>query len=192
MGSSSVQYGTDSGFSSLGCLGCLAEGCNSLPVHGCRFTDQRRCTCIPQFKSKTPPFKKTPGCRRKKEPPNIIRGNPVRAPTPCLEQGCQDHATKEGRCNQHQRPRWVGSYRKQRLPRDWNTRRLIVLKRDQGVCYLCGQSGADTVDHVAAGDDHSLGNLKAVHDHVAPHCHRFKSSQEGHDAKAAQRVKPRH
>ena len=112
------------------------------------------------------------------------------APTPCIEDNCPNKAIRGGRCSSHQRP-WVGSTRKSRLPSDWSTRRLIVLKRDKGVCYLCGQEGADTVDHVEAGDNHDLSNLKAVHDHATPHCHRYKSSQEGHEAKAAARVRPR-
>jgi 5-methylcytosine-specific restriction endonuclease McrA len=57
------------------------------------------------------------------------------------------------------------------------------MTRDRGVCYLCGEPGADTVDHIVPGDDHSLPNLAAVHDRVAPHCHRAKSSREGTDAR---------
>jgi 5-methylcytosine-specific restriction endonuclease McrA len=113
------------------------------------------------------------------------------APTPCLETDCRDHATRYGRCEQHQRPAWFGSTRKQRLPKDWTTRRLVVLKRDKGVCYICGEPGADTIDHVIPGDDHSLHNLKAVHDKVAPHCHRTKSSTEGHQAKQGNKTKRR-
>lgn len=113
------------------------------------------------------------------------------APTPCLEPSCPNHAVSYGRCSTHQRPAWYGSTRKARLPRDWQTRRIIVLKRDKGICYLCGEPNADTVDHVIAGDDHSLENLRAVHDKVAPHCHRYKSSNEGHEAKAANKPKPR-
>lgn len=85
----------------------------------------------------------------------------------------------------------MGSTRASRLPKDWRTRKLIVLKRDKFICYVCGGEGADAVDHVIAGDDHNLTNLKAIHDHVAPHCHRYKSSQEGNDAKAANKTKRR-
>lgn len=123
---------------------------------------------------------------KEKKSPNVY------APTPCLEAGCQEHATRQGRCNTHQRPAWYGSTRKSRLPSDWSTRRLVVLKRDKGICHLCGEPGADTVDHVIAGDDHSLGNLKAVHDKVPPHCHRFKSSAEGHQAQRDNQIKRRH
>lgn len=39
------------------------------------------------------------------------------------------------------------------------------------------------MDHINPGDDHSDGNLAAVHDAVAPHCHRKKSSAEGNAAR---------
>ena len=113
------------------------------------------------------------------------------APTPCLETNCHNHVTTQGRCQEHQRP-WAGSTRKQRLPPDWATRRLIVLKRDNGVCHLCGGDGADTVDHVTQGDNHSLTNLAPVHDRTPPHCHRFKSSTEGHQAQQGNKTKRRH
>ena len=113
------------------------------------------------------------------------------APTPCLEAGCRENATHQGRCSPHRRPAFIGSTRGSRLPNDWRTRRSIVLKRDQSICYLCGEAGADTVDHVIAGDDHSLENLKAVHDRVAPHCHRYKTSNDAHEAKKAQAIKRR-
>lgn len=79
---------------------------------------------------------------------------------------------------------WVGSTRKERLPIDWPELRRLVKARDGGICHLCGQPGADRVDHVVPGDDHSLANLAEVHDYAPPHCHRFKSSDEGHQAQA--------
>jgi 5-methylcytosine-specific restriction protein A len=115
----------------------------------------------------------------------------VLAPTPCIEPNCQDKTVKNGKCQAHQTP-WRGSTRSERLPGDWRTRRLIVLKRGGGICHICQQPGADTVDHVVAGDDHSLSNLAPVHDAVAPHCHRYKSSQEGNDAQKNNKIKKRH
>lgn len=112
------------------------------------------------------------------------------APTPCLE-NCGQSAIYQGRCKEHQKPKWQGSTRKERLPRDWATRRQIVLKRDRGICYLCGQPGADTVDHVIRGDDHSLTNLAAVHDRTPPHCHRDKTSKEAAYARRQQQIKKR-
>lgn len=113
------------------------------------------------------------------------------APTPCLESGCPEKATREGRCQIHQRERWAGSTRKERLPSDWRTRCLIVMKRDKGICHICGGPGGDTIDHIEQGDDHSLDNLAPVHDRTEPHCHRYKSSAEGHAAKRAMRIKRR-
>lgn len=103
--------------------------------------------------------------------------------TPCLEVECDEYATYQGRCAVHQKP-WKGSTRKQRLPRDWRSRRNAVLQRDRGVCYLCGGRGADAVDHInqSTDDDHSMGNLAAVHQDVEPYCHRYKTAREGHAA----------
>jgi 5-methylcytosine-specific restriction protein A len=119
------------------------------------------------------------------------RGRKLKAPTPCATPGCHGYATTNGRgkCQEHQPPPWQGSTRKERLPSDWSTRRLIVLKRDKGICHLCGNAGADTIDHLIQGDDHSLTNLAPVHDRLAPHCHRTKSSNEGHQAKLGNRTK---
>lgn len=81
-------------------------------------------------------------------------------------------------------PGWAHSTRRARLPPGWSTRIVPrILARDGGVCYLCGQPGADTVDHIRAGDDHADSNLAAVHDRTPPHCHRYKSSAEGNAAR---------
>lgn len=114
------------------------------------------------------------------------------APTPCAQTGCHQLATHRGKCDEHKAKPWQGSTRKERLPQDWNTRRNIVLKRDNNVCYLCGQPGADTVDHIEPGDNHDLTNLAAVHDRVEPHCHRTKTAYEGIKAQQGNRIKRRH
>lgn len=84
---------------------------------------------------------------------------------------------------------WEGSDRKARLPHDWQTRRIRVLRRDGYACQERLSTGepclapASDVDHVTPGDDHSLDNLRAL-------CrwhHARKSSAEGH---AAQRPRP--
>ena len=111
-------------------------------------------------------------------------------PTKCLNTGCYEYVVYHGRCQEHQRPAFENSTRKARLPKDWNTRRQIVMARDKGICYICGGEGADTVDHVKQSmqDDHSLDNLAAVHDRVAPHCHRYKTAAEGHEAQRLKRL----
>jgi 5-methylcytosine-specific restriction endonuclease McrA len=63
-------------------------------------------------------------------------------------------------------------------PPDWLARRKQVKARDQGRCYLCGQYGADQVDHVVAvseGGSHELGNLAEAH----TACAATKTAQEG-------------
>lgn len=53
----------------------------------------------------------------------------------------------------------------------WETLRRKVQARDMGCCYLCGQVGADEVDHlieVAAGGSNDLSNLASCH----AACHR--------------------
>lgn len=78
---------------------------------------------------------------------------------------------------------WQGSTRSARLPSDWPARKRAVRERDRGICWICGQPGADYVDHKNPGDDHSLENLAEVHDKAWPHCHRYKSSAEGNRAR---------
>lgn len=104
----------------------------------------------------------------------------TKTPQPCIHYDCLEHAYPglNGRCKKHYVP-WTGSTRKQRLPRDWPSRAKAVLARDKGVCYVCGGSGAEAVDHVRPGDDHSMSNLKAIHQDRPPFCHRTKSAREG-------------
>lgn len=75
---------------------------------------------------------------------------------------------------------WESSDRKKRLPRDWHRVRAIVLKRDRNTCVKCGKP-ANQVDHINAGDDHSISNLQAL----CPDCHKAKSSEEGVKARQA-------
>lgn len=63
---------------------------------------------------------------------------------------------------------WDTSDRRSRLPSDWTTRRVRVLRRDSYRCQardslgaLCG-APANQVDHVLRGDDHDLDNLQAL------------------------------
>ena len=81
-------------------------------------------------------------------------------------------------------PAWAGSDRRKRLPRDWFQRRARVLRRDQGICHVCLQPGADSVDHVIPGDAHDEANLKAIHKDP---CHQRKSSAEGGQANGVRR-----
>lgn len=69
------------------------------------------------------------------------------------------------------------SWRSRPLPRGWAKTRLRILVRAGGRCYLCGELGADTVDHVIAaahGGSDNDSNLKAAHES----CHRRKTGLE--------------
>lgn len=74
----------------------------------------------------------------------------------------------------------------------WRRTRTRILTRDHHTCYICGQPGADTVDHITpvylGGTDHDH-NLAAIHD--TP-CHRTKTTAEGHHAARTQRAKASH
>lgn len=50
--------------------------------------------------------------------------------------------------------------------RRWRTLRPYILRRDRGLCHLCGKPGADSVDHlvpVAHGGTDEVTNLAAAH-----------------------------
>jgi 5-methylcytosine-specific restriction protein A len=89
---------------------------------------------------------------------------------------------------------WRGSNRSARLPSDWASRIVPLVFATYGDhCHVCGQPGADEVDHVRAGDDHSLTNLRPIHGRGTPQrCHARKSSAEGNAArwKVRQRREP--
>lgn len=53
-----------------------------------------------------------------------------------------------------------------------------ILKRDDWICYVCGQPGADQVDHItprAEGGSDEDWNLAAIH---GTPCHRDKTLAE--------------
>lgn len=99
--------------------------------------------------------------------------------TPCKYMKCLRFATQLGYCQKHQPLPFAGGLRAKRLPADWQQRRLVVLRRDKYVCYVCGDKGADAVDHIQPGNNHEYDNLAAVHQNVKPYCHRLKTSREG-------------
>jgi len=103
---------------------------------------------------------------------------PHKPPGPCRIPGCPQLVPIGGQCPTHPREAWAGSTRRRRLPKNWPQIRRRVLQRDWNLCYLCGGSASE-VDHIKAGDDHTLENLAAI---CTP-CHRRKSGREGNAAK---------
>jgi hypothetical protein len=92
--------------------------------------------------------------------------------------------------------KWRGSSRGQRLPGNWPKLIKVVRTRSGGQCEFilpsgkrCPRKGDGGIDHIIAGDDHSLSNLR---DSCQAH-HGAKSAQEGNDAReelAALRKRP--
>jgi len=87
--------------------------------------------------------------------------------------------------------KWKGSNRRQRLPANWADLCAIVHKRSGWRCEFRLRSGARCpryadggVDHIIAGDNHHLTNLRDT----CQHHHGKKSSAEGNAAKAAQKA----
>lgn len=59
----------------------------------------------------------------------------------------------------------------------WEATRARVVRRDGGICWICGQPGADSADHViplAYGGTSDDDNLRAVHHKVEPRCNIVK------------------
>ncbi|WP_227979968.1 HNH endonuclease [Nocardia spumae] len=104
-----------------------------------------------------------------------------KAPRRCPTPGCPNLIRHTQYCPDHTEA-WAGSTRGQATSHSgWRRLREQILERDNYTCYLCGRPGADTVDHivsVARGGSDIPSNLGAVHDRVAPHCHRAKTNRE--------------
>lgn len=72
---------------------------------------------------------------------------------------------------------------------EWRKKRLVVLRRDRRRCGVCGEPGANVVDHIVArslfqANDpaaDALTNLQAICDP----CHKKKTAAEGVAARAA-------
>jgi 5-methylcytosine-specific restriction protein A len=71
-------------------------------------------------------------------------------------------------------PRQWNSRRRSELPADWARIRRRVLKRDFGLCVMCG-GPANQVDHIGDRDNHSDDNLRSL---CTPH-HQSRTSAQG-------------
>lgn len=64
--------------------------------------------------------------------------------------------------------------------RAWRELRDRIL-RDSDICHICGQPGADSVDHlvpVARGGTNDRSNLRPAHHNAGPRCNRVKGDRE--------------
>lgn len=63
--------------------------------------------------------------------------------------------------------------------RHWRVLRARILA-DSDICHICGQPGADGVDHLVAvlrGGTNHPSNLRPAHHDVPPYCNRRKGSK---------------
>jgi 5-methylcytosine-specific restriction endonuclease McrA len=71
-----------------------------------------------------------------------------------------------------------------RTGRPWQRVKRRVIRRDDGVCWLCGKPGADTADHVIpvsrGGPIYDPLNLRACH----IKCNRVRGNRPPHIAQA--------
>lgn len=88
---------------------------------------------------------------------------------PCLDCGAPSSGrTRCTRCHtrrQQSRDRRRGSVT-QRFGSGWTRISRRIIERDHGLCWICGQPGADTTDHIiprANGGTNDEHNLAAAH-----------------------------
>jgi 5-methylcytosine-specific restriction enzyme A len=107
----------------------------------------------------------------------------------CAEPGCPA-LTGTGRCPEHTRPAWSTSTRKQRVGLSGyaeQQRSGEIIRRDRGICHVCGNPGADQADHIVAlgeGGPDSPENMAAIH---ARPCHQRKTAAESARARTRNR-----
>ena len=83
---------------------------------------------------------------------------------------------------------WSSSDRAARLPGNWASLRLDILKRDGYLCRIMGPGCtqlATEVDHITPGDDHRPANLRAL----CHWCHSRKTIGEAQQSQASIRAR---
>ena len=67
-----------------------------------------------------------------------------------------------------------------RTGRPWQRRKAAVIRRDHGICHICGAPEADSADHIvpwSISRDDSMANLAAVHHDRPPYCNRIRGNR---------------
>lgn len=67
-----------------------------------------------------------------------------------------------------------------RTGRPWQRLKARVIRRDGGICHICGGPGADSADHLvphSLGGTDTLDNLAAVHHDIPPKCNRVRGNR---------------
>ncbi len=107
----------------------------------------------------------------------------VRAAKACPDPHCPNLQP----CPVHERKPWQGSRRRDRLRKRSGSREQklanAVMIRDSGICHVCGQGGADEVDHVvplAEGGADDFYNRAPIH---STPCHAAKTQAEARRAR---------
>lgn len=109
-------------------------------------------------------------------------------PKKCNHMGCSNYIRHGRYCPDHSRAAWQSSNRnpnhsatQRGYGAEWRAARGRVLAASGGRCAICGEPGANEVDHITPrhlGGTDDPKNLRAVHSV----CHRSKSSSEGGQA----------
>ena len=105
-----------------------------------------------------------------------------RAPKICGEPGCPNFTP----CPEHTPKGWAGRQgRHGRMRSGSKEQRInrVVMLQHEGICHVCGEPGADEIDHViplAESGPDTFDNRRPIH---AIPCHRDKTQREAHRAR---------
>lgn len=100
-----------------------------------------------------------------------------RATKICAEPGCPNLEP----CPTHFKEPWQGSTRRSRAAVSGSReqkRNRWIMRKHLGICHVCGQPGADQIDHViplAQDGPDTADNLRPIH---AKPCHQRKTQAE--------------